>query len=253
MLKLTRIHIGAIALVLIIAIAAVAMMMQIKPRREKFAGLQKQLDAEQLVVNRRAKAERKLQQAKLARAAGVVRWQGIMNDKMSSISFQDRYQAMFDVNKESATYGPLLNRSLNYDPKVRFNGQTAFSGIGWTPQVIERRDFSQTLTLRAKDYASLKDWFKNTDKISRVIQLGNTITITGPSPWVEVSIPAMVTIFYHVPAGAINAEAAADTGGRMGGPGGMMGGPGGRMGGPGGMMGGPGGRMGGPGGSMGDR
>jgi len=224
--RLTRIHIGAIALILLAGIAAAFMMVLVKPRRDNISQLSKRIADEQAKAAERPRVQAALARAEREGAAAKGRWEGIMDTKMSCISLKDVHVAMFEINKESDTYAGQVSRALNSNPDIRFVGQLSFPGIGWTPpsQTMERREFPQSsLQIQARAFPALLDWLRNTESLPRVMQLGGNISLSGPSPWIAASIPATFYIYYRdAKATAPAEEAAAPATGMPG----MMGMPG---------------------------
>lgn len=200
MRRLNRIHLAALALVLIVGIAAAFVMGLMKPRWKSIKELEANIATEEAKAAERPAAEAKLKEAQTDRAASQAKWESIMDTYMSHISLSDPHQAMFEINAEAPTYAPQMIAAIDSNPDVRFTGSLGFTGVGWKPPGPEvgQRVFPQGgFRLRVKDFNALQEWLKNTAKLPRVIALGNRISISGPSPGLEVTIPATIYIYYR--------------------------------------------------------
>jgi hypothetical protein len=225
---LNRIHVLAIALIVIVGIAAAFFMGLMKPRQGKINDLTANIATEETKAAERPKVQAKLDKAREDKAAAEARWSAVMDAKMSHISLKDPHKAMFELNAESPTYAPQIISAINSDPGVRFTGSMAFGGVGWSPpsQAMQQRVFNQTISLRVKDFPTLLEWLQQTERLPRIMRLGGSITITGPSPNIDVSIPGTFYIHYRDarPAAAKTASAGgraagtSGTGGRRGRP-----------------------------------
>jgi len=227
--RLSRIHVLAVTLVIGVGIAAGFFLGLMKPRMANIKTLEDNIATEEAKAAERPKVETKLKEAQLERAGLEAKWNAIMDAKMSSISLKDPYKAMFEINAESPTYAPQIVSAIDSDPNVRFLSTLNFPGISWQPpsQAMGLRVFPQgSFHLRVKNFGVLLEWLRHTDQLPRVMEIGNTISITGPSPNLDVAFPVTFYIFYRdaaqltVPrAGGAGASAARGAGGR--GTGGM--------------------------------
>ncbi len=144
--------------------------------------------------------EASLEAAELEKLQIEARWNEIMDAKMSKISLKDPHQAMFELNAEAPTYAGRLIDAINSNPDVRFTGSLSFPGVGWNPpsQSMESRVFRQgNFRLRMQDFPALLEWLQSTEELPMVMELGDSITINGPSPGLNVAMSATFYIYYR--------------------------------------------------------
>ncbi|NIM05645.1 MAG: hypothetical protein GTO55_05505 [Armatimonadetes bacterium] len=200
MAKLNRIHMLAVALVVIVGVAGIFFMALMKPRQDSIKTLEANTAKELEKAAERPQVEASLKAAELEKLQIEARWNEIMDAKMSHISLKDPHQAMFEINAESPTYAKGIIDAINSNPNVRFTGSLGFSGIGWKPpsQSMESRVFRQrNVRLQVQDFPTLLEWLRHTEELPRVMELGDSITINGPSPGLNVAMSATFYIYYR--------------------------------------------------------
>jgi cell division protein FtsL len=255
--KLKAIYILIIALILVAGIAAFFLVMVVKPKQKEIGDLNQKIETENLEFAKKASTEKALQVALADKAKAEKQWQDIMSRQMSNLSLEDKNTAIFALWKEFHTYEPELTRAMNADPNVQLKGTLNFMSAwpGWVPvdQSVLRREFPQSFPMHFSSFPKLLEWLQNLNKLPRVIQLSEGITITptpisGTYAGIDAPFSGVVYIDYPMPKSlALAAAAAAAAGGTGYGPG-MGGGM--RGGGRGGGMRGGGMRGGGRGGGM---
>jgi hypothetical protein len=192
MLRLTRIHLAIIGLVVIIAIALVFNITQIKPRMQTLQAHQATIDKESQFFNQNDAQSRNLNaKLKLDLVAAKVTWQKRYDAKMSQLSIRNPYLAPFSINQELPTYGPQLTRALDKNRKeAHFMGNIVWPGsIGWNPAPPQALTTTADLPFHFKDLVVLKKWFATTESLPRVMELGNSITIAVAAPGLNVTLP----------------------------------------------------------------
>jgi hypothetical protein len=196
--------------------------MVVKPKQKQIGDLNQLIETENLEFAKKAKTKKALEVALADKATAEQQWQGIMDRQMSHVSVKDKHTAIFALWKEFQTYEPDLTRDLNADPEVRFNGGLSFPWIGWQQvdqSSVGRREFPQNFPMHFSNFPKLLEWLQNLDKLPRIIQLAEGITITatptsGAYGGIDAPLSGVVYIDYP---DALSAAAPA-----AGGPGGGM-------------------------------
>lgn len=256
--KLRRIHVIIIGLVVWVLLSVGLFFVLIKPASENLKKEQARYDAAapEATPQKRAEAERKLEQAKIEVAKVEAEFNAVLDQKMPNLRFDQRDKGMLDLwHEQVEVLGPLIEKF------VKQSGVTMLSSIQIPPPPVNPNDplFSQDYFVVpigqvrvSGNFNTILDHIKKWNTFNRLVQI-DMPSLEGPSPSLTSTYNMSVYIFPRVTAkGAPEIKIAGAATGQPGGsvtvgvqaPGMMpMGGP---MGGPMGPM--PGGPM--PGGSM---
>jgi hypothetical protein len=196
--KIKRIHLLIVAVILFVGLAAAFVTVLVKPRQKKIAILEKNIASEREQADLRPQAEAVLAEARAQRAAAEAQWHLVMRTKMSHISLDDPYRAIFAIYKEIPTYEPQLVAAFAKDKRVKLNSRFGFSQYGFTPppQTLTGRIYPQSLNLGAKSFPDLLSWLGTTKNLPRVLELGSSITITKAANGINASLPGTVHIYF---------------------------------------------------------
>lgn len=198
--KLRRIHIIIIGLVIEILLGVGLYMLLIKPANEE---LQKETDRYNAAYpdstdDKRAMAERKMQDAKMQVAKTEAQFNTALDQKMPNLRFDQRDKGMLQLwHEQVEVLGPLIERY------VRKSGVTMLSDIKIPPPPVNPNDplFQQDYftvpigTIQVQgNFKGILDHIRKWNSFNRLVQV-DLPSLEGPSPTLTSSYNLTVYIF----------------------------------------------------------